>query len=281
MVVGQKSFSISFSDNVENNLLDDVTLQCHGLREFSDHDQNKVSPLNSLPLSRVVVSFGRGLPSLSKKLVDQIKANQYVDFADLPPARGKVRTSQQPTSMEGHIVLVQAADLMDTKKIIPDLSVWLQCFALYVAALAPPPDRLQDLMAYQSFIAKCSLKYRWPSWVVYDQNFRMEVANQPDRLWAQSDPSIYAQSFTNQAFLTENWCTECQSLDHSWAACPRRPRKRPPPSASPCTYNKSKKTCDLYNKYNGDCRYGKDCYFRHVCSICAGPHPQSVCRDKK
>ena len=30
-------------------------------------------------------------------------------------------------------------------------------------------------MVYQSFIAKCSLKYRWPSWVVYDQNFCLEL----------------------------------------------------------------------------------------------------------
>ena len=204
-----------------------------------------------------------------------------MDFSDLPPARGKARTPHQSVTGEGQIVLVQAVDFADTKKIIPDLAVWLQCFALYVAALAPSPDRLQDLMAYQSFIAKCSLKYRWPSWVVYDQNFRLEVANQPDRLWAQSDPSIYAQSFTNQAFLTENWCTECQSLDHSWAACPRRPRKRSQTTAASRSYNKSKRVCNLYNKFNGDCRYGKDCYFNHVCSICAGPHPQANCRDKK
>ena len=58
--------------------------------------------------------------------------------------------------MEGHIVLVQTANLTDTKKIIPDLAVWLQCFAIYVAALAPPADHLQDLIAYQSFIAKCN-----------------------------------------------------------------------------------------------------------------------------
>ena len=146
-----------------------------------------------------------------------------MDFSDLPPARGKACTPHQSAIGEGQIVLVQAADLANSKKILPDLAVWLQCFALYVVALAPPPDRLQDLMAYHSFIAKCSLRYRWPSWVVYDQNFHLEVANQPDCLWARSDPSIYAQSFTNQTFLTENWCTECQSLDHSWAACPDAP----------------------------------------------------------
>ena len=91
-------------------------------------------------------------------MVDQIRANQYVDFSNLPLAQGKAHTPNQSATGEGQIVLVQAVDLADTKKIIPDLAVWLQCFAHHVAALAPPPDRLQDLMAYQSFTAKYSLK---------------------------------------------------------------------------------------------------------------------------
>jgi len=92
--------------------------------------------------------------------VDQIRSNQYVDFSDLPPAHGKVRIPYQSASGDGHIVLIRAADLVDTRKVIPDLAVWLQCFSVYIAALASPQHRLQDLMAYQSFIAKCSLKYK-------------------------------------------------------------------------------------------------------------------------
>ena len=92
-----------------------------GLQEITE--QEKAIPVNPLPLSGSLLSFGRGLPSLSKKLVDQIRSNQYIDFADLPPARGKVRTPHQPTMMEGQIVLIQTADLSDTKKIIPDLAV--------------------------------------------------------------------------------------------------------------------------------------------------------------
>ena len=163
------------------NLLNEQAIQGSGVSEFTDHDHNSDSVrqavANTPPSSSsTLVSFGRGLPSLSKKLVDQIRGNQYVDFSDLPLTWGKTRTPHQSATGEGQIVLVQAADLADTKKIIRDLAVWLQCFALYVAVLTPPPDCLQDLMAYQSFIAKCSLKYRWPSWVVYDENFRLEVA---------------------------------------------------------------------------------------------------------
>ena len=47
--------------------------------------------------------------------------------------------------------MVQAADLVQSRKIIPDLATWLQCFALYVAVLAKGnPQKVQELMAYQN-----------------------------------------------------------------------------------------------------------------------------------
>ena len=59
--------------------------------------------------------------------------------------------------------MVQAEDLQ-TKKLIPELSMWMQCFALYAAVLAPhQPERVGDLMAYMTIIAKASKKYKWSS----------------------------------------------------------------------------------------------------------------------
>jgi len=223
------------------------------------------------------VAFGRGLASLSRKLVEQIKANQYVDFADFPPARGHVKPLSQLLAGEGQVVLLHPGDLTEPKKVIPNFAVWSQCFSLYVAALSPSQEKLTDLLAYQSFIARCSLKYKWPSWVVYDQNFRSEVANQPDRLWAISDSDLYGQAFTNQLIAMESWCTICQSLDHTSGSCPRRPLKRPLP---PEVQHK-KKICHNFNDNNGDCRYGRECLFRHACILCGGPHPKTSCRQGK
>ena len=133
-------------------------------------------------------------------------ANEYIDFTDLPPAKGKA--CPIPQSLEGQVLVVQAADLLQARKIIPDLATWLQCFALYVATLAPShPSRVPEMMAYQTIIAKASQKYRWPSWVVYDQNFRQEAANNPAQSWTKVEPSIYAQCFTGQAISTANWCS--------------------------------------------------------------------------
>ena len=126
----------------------------------------KKEPLSFNPL----VSAGAGLPALPKKMVERILANEYVDFSELPPAKGKVRSL--PSGLEGQVVLVQAVDLSQSKKLIPDLATWVQCFALYMAVLAPhQPSRIPNLMVYMSGIAKASQKYNWPSWLVYDQNF--------------------------------------------------------------------------------------------------------------
>lgn len=176
------------------------------------------------------LSLGTGLGFIPKKLVEKIRATEYVDFAELPPAKGKNRPISQ--TLEGQIVVIQAADLAQARKLIPDLATWLQCFAMYVAALEPKPAKLRDLMAYQAMIAKASLKFRWPSWVVYDQNFRLEVAGNPRQAWARADSSIYTQCFLGQAVSMENWCRKCQSLDHSTDHCPfqsssLQSRKRP------------------------------------------------------
>ena len=37
------------------------------------------------------INVGAGLPALPKKLVEQIRANKYINFADLPQAKGKSR----------------------------------------------------------------------------------------------------------------------------------------------------------------------------------------------
>ena len=212
-----------------------------------------------------------------------------MDFTELPPAKGKCRSVSQ--AFDGQIVVVQAANLVQTQRLIPDLATWVQCFGLFTSARARgKPERLPDMMVYMAIVAKASQKFKWPSWVIYDQNFRMEMAGNPTQSWAKVDPSLYAQCFTGQAFSSENWCSECQGLYHTSGRCPYKPQaqkrswgaafgqapaRAPPPGPSP----KSKGIiCAKYNCYNGDCRYGKQCCFDHVCSGCGGLHPIQKCK---
>ena len=144
---------------------------------------------------------------------------QYIDFSELPPAKG--RTRPLPSQEEGHVIVVRAEDLSGSRKMIPNLATWLQCFALYMVVVTDKePDRTSNLLAYMVTIAKASVKYSWPSWVVYDQNFQQEAADNGLKDWAKVDPSIYTQCFTNAAVSDEKWCKNCQSIDHRTTTCP-------------------------------------------------------------
>ena len=233
--------------------------------------------------------MGCGLPAIPKKLAEKIVAGEYIDFSELPPAKGKGKSAAQ--SYEGQIVVVQATDLVQSRRLVPDLATWTQCFGLITAVLAKhQPGKVADLMAYLAIISKASQKYRWPSWVIYDQHFRMEAAGNPAQSWARVDPSLYAQCFTGQARAAENWCSHCQGLDHSSMRCPYKPQKRSwgtafgqPPQASLAkavpTGSHSGTVCMKYNRFNGDCRFGKQCRFSHACSCCGGAHPITKCKE--
>ena len=100
--------------------------------------------------------------SFPKKSMEKISAGEFIDFAELSPAKGKVKSI--PNAVKGQIMVIQAANLIESRKLIPDLATWIQCFSIYSAMIiSKEPEHAKNLVAYMSLIAKCSLKYRWPS----------------------------------------------------------------------------------------------------------------------
>ena len=227
------------------------------------------------------------------KLVQKVLNGQYVDFTELSPMKG--RTNPVSLDWEGQVLLIQPADLYSTKKLIPDLATWVQCFAIYAAVLGMQyPQRISDLLGYAAFIAKCSQKFKWPSWVVYDQNFRQWAVEENNMSWARPDPGVYAQSFTNYALSAEGWCryVYCHSVDHISDTCPSRPRSAYPrkrglgvfqPLASKRSPipNADDTICKKFNQYNSDSHFGLACRFRHICSNCKkADHPVTQCKEQ-
>ena len=99
-----------------------------------------------------LVSIGAGFMALPRRLFEKIGANEYIDFMDLPPARGKPRSL--PYHLDGQLLLVQLQDVEDHRRIIPDFPTWIQCFTIYSAALClQHPQRLPHLLAYQAQMA--------------------------------------------------------------------------------------------------------------------------------
>ena len=160
--------------------------------------------VGSSPKTADTIVVAPGVPALKRSLVEQILDGKFVDLAELPPAKG---FSKPPTALssdvEGKIVLLQAADYVHSKKHIPDLATWIQCFAINSAVLLTRhPERAQSLLMYSATIARLSTKFQWPSWIIYGQYFCQEAADTGKTDWAKIDSSIYTQCMT----LTDGWC---------------------------------------------------------------------------
>lgn len=106
------------------------------------------------------------------------------------------------------------------KKRLDDLDVWLQCFALYVAVLAPTkPALVPNLMAYMISIIRASQEYEASAWVAYDDAYRRQAAAAGDQWqWSQANPSLYAVCFTGKAKRTGR-CERCLSAAHKTEDC--------------------------------------------------------------
>ena len=123
----------------------------------------------------VVVAPGIPAVPLKLKLVEKIWTGESADFGELPPVKG--RAKPVTGSFEGQLILVHTADLYQTNQLLPNLATWSRCSALFIATVAlKDQKRITDLLTYMATIAKASQKYRWSSWLVYDQNFRQQTA---------------------------------------------------------------------------------------------------------
>ena len=124
-----------------------------------------------------VIIVAPGIPPLKRSLVDQILAGKFIDLGDLPPAKSFSKPlSALASGLDGNVVLLHATELAQSKKLIPDLASWAQCFAIYAAVfLTAHPQGAPSMMMYMTTIAKLSKKFQWPSWIRYDHDFRQEA----------------------------------------------------------------------------------------------------------
>jgi len=113
-----------------------------------------ISECSSSKASDTVV-VAPGILALKQSLVDLILADKYIDLGELPPAKGFSKPLAPLSSgLGGQVVLLQAADLAQAKRLVPDLATWVQCYAIYTAVLLTKfPNWAQSLLMYSVVIA--------------------------------------------------------------------------------------------------------------------------------
>ena len=156
------------------------------------------------------------------------------------------------------------------------------------------PHALPKLISYQLFIVNAAKKFRYPSWLYYDTEFRKWAAATQCQEWSGINTRLYALAFTGQGNPV-SWCPICQveGGNHTFD-CPRfpiptdpLPSNPPPPHPRPLLPTIPKRPrpavdhCISYNASDGNCKFGPSCRYPHKCATCGTyGHPTTRCPNK-
>ena len=101
---------------------------------------------------------------------------------------------------------------------------WLQAYSIYVAVRSSKfPNRIPDLMGYQSLIIETHLECKNDCWIGYDCRFRQQAVSQPDRPWAAVEPTLW--NLDKQRVPGASIVSVCLTSSPS-VSCPPNPYQR-------------------------------------------------------
>ena len=104
------------------------------------------------------------------------------------------------------------------RRAVTNILEWIQCFSIYIAIIAQKsPERVPDLLGYQSLIIDASIQYKGDSWVGYDRRFRLSAAANSVKVWASLDPTLWNLAFAGNARVSR--CKHCFALTHTSSEC--------------------------------------------------------------
>ena len=201
------------------------------------------------------LSIGAGLPPVPHKMVARIQRGEFVDMVELLPDRLGCSFGSTPEDK---------TTAKSKKQSVTNILEWIKCFGIYMAVIAKSqPDRIPDLLGYQSLIIEAHLEYGGDGWIGYDKRFRLNAAANSLTTWAQVDTTLWHLGFTGKAKTDR--CKYCFSLTHPSDNCDWAPTTSTP---IPRTPQRQRKICYIWNDIPGACPVPR-CQFEHICIHCA------------
>ena len=166
--------------------------------------------------------LSEGLPPIPAKLTAKIRRGEFVDMAEL--LRDNLEAHRRGSLQD----VSSGESSKRSRREIPDVLSWVQCFGTYIVVVTSKhPEKLRQLLAYQTLIVRESRRCGGKGWLAYDAMFRQQVAGNDQADWSKLNSSLYAVSFLAQASGARS-CTLCMEADHAEEECVLAPSKREP-----------------------------------------------------
>ena len=157
---------------------------------------------------------------------------------------------------------------------------WARCFALYTSILSrKQPQRVPDLLGYQSLILLTSMAFEGDGWQGYDRVFRQNAAANSLTTWTTIDGTLWGVAFNGKRLAPH--CKHCFSFSHfsadcAWATDTSIPHASPPSqsSRSNTTSNSANfvqrrpRICLAWNNYPYPGCPFPNCSYDHSCAYC-------------
>jgi len=245
-----------------------------------------VSPIQDKDNAPFILS--EALPVVPARLAKRIVRGDYVDMAELLKDNMEVerrRWAQETESSSSHL-----SGQRVSRREIPDMLSWLQCFSLYAAVVCSKfPDKVREMWAYQAIMIAEQRRCGGRGWLLYDSGFRQQVASFESVDFSKINQSLYSTTFLAYGGRGQ-CCTTCMAPDHTREECALHPgraipvvRVREPATTTethlrmlePRKKRMRRGACYAWN--DGKCS-AANCQYEHKCSRCLGDHRRPMCR---
>lgn len=235
---------------------------------YTADDEGQVSEENQTHLAfrpphRSHVILGAGLAPVPSKLVQRIQRGDFIEMSELLPERLAV----DPTSGD-------SAGSKSKKKLVTSILEWVQCFGLYTAIISKNhPERVPDLLAYQSLIIDAHREYKGDYWSGYDRRFRQRAAATQSIQWASIDSTLWSMAFASRGTASRcKFCfSTCHNSDNCELNCDNQSSSSSLRSSHPSAHREyASRRCICYEwneTPSPNCSRPK-CAYEHICYLC-------------
>ncbi len=150
------------------------------------------------------------LPVVPARLVKRIVKGDFVDIAEILCDNLEAEKRRAQVELEPGKSNSQA----QARREIPDLTSWVQCFALYASVIqANFPDKGRDLWAYLGVIASEYRRVGGSGWRLYDVAFRQQFVSMESADFGKVDTTLFATTFLTYR-RSEHSCVGCLPAGH-------------------------------------------------------------------